>query len=80
MLSGFLFVLTNYMKNVELVFPDTESLVEFILTYRITTVETNAAQVSMVAQLNQPLIKTAVVKFGATVKPSFPLGSKLKSK
>ena len=62
------------MKKVILKFPDPGSLVEFILTYRITDVETNANEFSLIAQLKDTLIKTAVVRYGATSKPYVPMG------
>ena len=61
------------MKKVILKFPDPGSLVEFILTYRITDVETNASDYSLIAQLKDTLIKTAVVRYGATFRPFVPI-------
>jgi hypothetical protein len=61
------------MKKVILKFPNPGSLVEFIVTYRITEVETNATDYSLVAQLKSALIKTAVVRYGATFKPVLPM-------
>ena len=61
------------MKKVILKFPDPGSLVDFILTYRITDVETNASEYSLVARLKDTLIKTAVVRYGATYKPYVPV-------
>ena len=71
--DGPLFVIHCNMKKVILKFPDPGSLVEFILTYRVTDAETNASDFSLVAQLKATLIKTAVVRYGATYKPFVPI-------
>lgn len=68
-----MFVFHLIMKKVILKFPNPASLVEFIVTYRITDVETNASDFSLVARLKDALIKTAVVRYGATYKPFLPL-------
>ncbi len=56
------------MKRVDLIFPDTTSLAEFLLTYKPASTNVSSAQRTLSGDLSDDLIAIACTKFGAELK------------
>lgn len=55
------------MRQVELVFPDVQSMAEFILSQRVSRVETDTENCYLKGLLTDDLISIAETEFGASV-------------
>jgi hypothetical protein len=56
------------MKKTVLVFPDTSSMVDFLLIYRVKGVETNSVDLTISGRMSEELATTAVAEYGAEIK------------
>jgi hypothetical protein len=61
------------MKQVELLFPNTQILTEFILGYQPSKAEVKSNTCSLSAELNDQQIAIACYSFDAVLKDSFVL-------
>jgi hypothetical protein len=59
------------MKRVVLRFPDTASLTEFLLLYKISGAEINALEHTLTAILTEEQLQIACKKYNALVKLSY---------
>jgi hypothetical protein len=66
--SSMLFVLSKAMKQVVLYFPNNTSLAEFILSQRVSGVETKASDASLRGRLTHQQIMTACSSYGAVLE------------
>lgn len=55
------------MAKVVLVFPDTSSMMDFLFIYKVTGVETNPADLTIVGRISKKLVTTAVLEYGAEI-------------
>jgi hypothetical protein len=56
------------MKKTVLVFPDTNSMADFILVYKVKGVDTNTVHLTISGRLSEKLVTTAVLEYGAEIK------------
>ncbi|HEX2605735.1 MAG TPA: hypothetical protein VHK91_00085 [Flavisolibacter sp.] len=59
------------MKRVVLVFPDTVTLTNYLLTCRVSGADVNSTEVSLTAILSDQQIQLACERFEAVVKLSY---------
>jgi hypothetical protein len=57
----------QHMKKVVLVFPDTSSMVDFLLIYKVNGVEANSVDLSIGGQISEKLVTVAVSEYGAEI-------------
>jgi hypothetical protein len=55
------------MRQIELVFPDVESMAEFILSQRVSKIETDTTNCYIKGLLTDDLIRIAETEYGATI-------------
>lgn len=58
----------QYMKKTVLVFPDTISMVDFLLIYKISGAETNSVDLTVSGRMNDQLVSAAITEYGAEIK------------
>lgn len=58
------------MKQVELLFPDIESLTDFLLVYKPINAEVKSAEFKITAVLSDDVIATACTRYGAVLMSS----------
>ncbi len=60
------------MKKVVLVFPDTSSMVDFLLVYKVSGVEASSENLTISGRMSEDLIISALAEYGAEIKrPNF---------
>jgi hypothetical protein len=57
----------HYMKKTILVFPDTNSMADFLLVYKVKGVETNTVHLTISGRLSEKLVTTALMEYGAEI-------------
>jgi hypothetical protein len=55
------------MKKIGLVFPDTSSMVDFLLIYKVNGVEANSADLTISGRISEKLVTVAVTEYGAEI-------------
>ena len=56
------------MKKVTLLFPDTTTLADFIITYEVNHIDVNSGQLTISGPLSEELIAIACLGFDAEIK------------